>query len=128
MIDFRRKWLFSACGEGERSLLLRKEWGNDGETRLLRKECRVDLRRKWLSSACIDGERSLLLWKEWGNAGETRLLRKECRADLRRKWLSSACSDDERSLPSEGVRKRFTVNMGLGEVLATWFFFADSYI
>ena len=74
--------LLCLCSEGERSLLLQKEWGNDGETRLLRKECRIDFRRKSLSCACSDGERPLLLRKEWGKAGEKRLLRKECRIDL----------------------------------------------
>lgn len=38
------KWLSGACSDGERSLLLLKECGNDGETRLLRKEFRVDFR------------------------------------------------------------------------------------
>ena len=33
------KWLSGARSDGERLLLLRKEWGNAGETRLLRKEC-----------------------------------------------------------------------------------------
>ena len=42
------KRLSGACNEGERPLLLRKEWGNAGETRLLPKECRIDFRRKWL--------------------------------------------------------------------------------
>ena len=87
------KRLSSACCEGEHPLLLRKECGNAGETRLLPKECRADLRRKWFSGACCEGERPLLLRKEWGNAGETRLLpkecriEKECRIDFRRKWL-----------------------------------------
>ena len=81
------KRLSGACIESERPLLLRKEWGNAGETRLLRKECWADFRRKWLSGARGEGERLLLLRKEWGNDGKTRLLRKECRIDFRRKWL-----------------------------------------
>ena len=81
------KRLSGACCEGEHPLLLRKERGNDGKTRHLRKECRVDFRRKWLTGACSDSEHPLLLRKEWGNAGETRLLPKECRIDFRRKWL-----------------------------------------
>ena len=43
-VDLRRKWLSYACSDGERPLLLQKEWGNAGETRLLRKEFRVDFR------------------------------------------------------------------------------------
>ena len=86
-IDFRRKWLSSACSDGERPILLRKEWGKAGKTRLLRKEFMIDLRRKWLSGVCSEGKRPVLLRKECGNAGETLLLRKECRIDFRRKWV-----------------------------------------
>ena len=59
--------------EGERHLLLRKEYGKCGVTRLLRKECRVDSRRKWLPGACSEGEHHLLLRKEYGKCGKTRL-------------------------------------------------------
>ena len=84
--------------EGERHLLLRKEYGKCGVTRLLRKECRVDSRRKWLPGACSEGEHHLLLRKEYGKCGVTRLLRKECRVDSRRKWLSGVCREGEHPL------------------------------
>lgn len=58
------KRLSSACIESERPLLLRKEWGNAGKTRLLPKECWIDFRRKWLSGARGEGERPLPLRKE----------------------------------------------------------------
>ena len=58
------KRLHGACSESERPLLLRKEWGNAGETRLLPKECWIDFRRKWLSGARGEGERPLPLRKE----------------------------------------------------------------
>ena len=58
------KRLSGACNESERPLLLRKEWGNAGKTRLLPKECWIDFRRKWLSGARGEGERPLPLRKE----------------------------------------------------------------
>ena len=60
------KRLHGACSESERPLLLRKEWGNAGETRLLPKECWIDFRRKWLTGACNKGECPLL----FGRSGE----------------------------------------------------------
>ena len=33
----------------------------------------------------------------------------------------------ENATPSEGVQKRFTAKLGLGEVLTTWDIFADSH-
>ncbi len=84
--------------EGEHHLLLRKEYGKCGVTRLLRKECRVVLRRKWLSGVCREGEHHLLLRKEYGKCGVKRLLRKECRVDSRRKWLSGVCREGEHPL------------------------------
>ena len=68
------KWLSGACSDGERSLLLRKEWGNAGKMRLLRKE--------WGNAG-----KMRLLRKEWGNDGKMRLLLKECRVDFRLKWV-----------------------------------------